>query len=340
MRRFSQWFIVLLAALGMVLIAPQVAAQGDTPPAEESPSADDSSDTAEGDTPSPDPAPDTPSTADELKAKGDTAMLDLRYDDALAAYQEAYALDPNPALLYNQGRAYQARGSYPKALTMLRRFQAEAPPELKARVPRLAELIAELEQRVTTLSVQVNVPGASIRVRNQPIGTSPLSATPVNSGAAKISASKAGYRVANATVTLIGGQAQTVKLVLVPLKTTGLLQVRAVAGSRVFVDGKQIGAVPADVELKPGKHRVVIRHDDYEEADTAVVMEAGTTRLHKVDLVKIPPVTERWWFWRGLGAVSTAAAFVVVAAVLEGPVEEGNIQPGAISAPLITVASF
>lgn len=293
--------------------------------------------------PSPDPEPansDLKARAEALKAKGDTAMLDLRYDDALAAYEQAYALEPNPALLYNQGRAHQARGSYPEALGMLRRFDAEAPPDLKARVPRLAELIAEVEGKVTSLTVEVNVPGASVRVRGLVIGTTPLAATLVNSGSAKITATKAGYRVVEKVETLVGGQPHTVKLVLVPLKKTGLLQVRAVAGARVFVDGNEVGAVPADVELQPGKHAVVVRHDDYEEADTIVIIDAGATRLHHVELVPVPPIYERWWFWGGIGAVSATAAVVVVAAVLEGPVEQGNIEPGVVSAPLVTIAAF
>lgn len=310
------------------------------------------------DVPSPDPEPAEPTEAEpadpgepgaprdkqaaaaELKAKGDTAMLDLRYDEALDFYEKAYALDPNPALLYNQGRAYQARGSFPEALSMLRRFDAEAPPELRARVPRLDELIAELERKVTNLTVVVNVAGARLVVGTRDLGTSPAPMTVVNAGDAVIKASKKGYRVLEKKVVLEGGKAQTVNLTLVPLKTTGLLQVRSVAGALVFVDGKEVGSVPTDVEVEPGEHTVVVRHDDYEEAHTTVVLDAGQTKLHQVDLVPIPPIYERWWFWSGIGAVSATAAVVVVAAFLEGPVEEGNIEPGAVAAPLVTVFAF
>lgn len=298
---------------------------------------------AQDDVPSPDPPPSVADQeqAERLKKQGDTAMLDLRYDDALALYASAYAKRQNPALLYNQGRAYQARGSYPEALGMLRRFEAEAPADLKARVPRLAELIAEVEGKVTRLTVVCNVPDANISVRNEPVGSTPMASPKlVNAGPATITASKKGFRVGTKKATLIGGQTMTVKLILVPLKSTGLLQVRSVAGARVFVDDKEVGAVPADVELAPGQHQVIVRHDDYEEADTSVVIEAGITRLHQVDLVETPSLVERWWFWGGVGAVSVAAAFVVVAAVLEGPVEEGNIEPGVVAAPLVTVLSF
>src|SRR5262249_14067665 len=89
-------------------------------------------------------APATPSLAlaDEsaaaLKQRGDAAMDSLRYDDAIAAYEKAYAISKDPAILYNLGRVHQARGVYPKALEYLERFDREAPPELKSRVPLLA----------------------------------------------------------------------------------------------------------------------------------------------------------------------------------------------------------
>ena len=36
-----------------------------------------------------------------------------RYADALVLYQRAYELSNDPALLYNQGRAFEALGDYP-----------------------------------------------------------------------------------------------------------------------------------------------------------------------------------------------------------------------------------
>src|SRR5262249_30656935 len=100
----------------------------------------------------------------ELKKSGDRAMDALRYADAYAAYSDVYALTLDPALLYNMGRALQALNRYPEALDRLEAFQVVAPPDLKARVPRLAELIAELRGRVTTLKVTSSVEGARVLV--------------------------------------------------------------------------------------------------------------------------------------------------------------------------------
>jgi hypothetical protein len=46
--------------------------------------------------------------AKALKSEGDALMVKLRYADALAKYDEAYALSADPVMLYNSGRALEA----------------------------------------------------------------------------------------------------------------------------------------------------------------------------------------------------------------------------------------
>src|SRR5687767_2911590 len=79
--------------------------------------------------------------ADALKKQGDDAMIALHYEDALGHYKKAYELSGNSALLYNMGRAYEALADYPSALEALEMFAEKAPPELRARVPKLDELV-------------------------------------------------------------------------------------------------------------------------------------------------------------------------------------------------------
>ena len=58
-------------------------------------------------------------------------MDSARPADALRAYNEAYALEPQPALLYNRGRAHMALEQFPEALQQLLQFREQAPPELR-----------------------------------------------------------------------------------------------------------------------------------------------------------------------------------------------------------------
>src|SRR6187402_2096748 len=65
--------------------------------------------------------------AAELKSQGDDHMRVKRYEDALRAYEEAYALAKDPVLHYNRGRALQFLARYPEALAAFRQFEADAP---------------------------------------------------------------------------------------------------------------------------------------------------------------------------------------------------------------------
>ena len=100
----------------------------------------------------------------------------LRFDAALSAYERAYELSHDPALLYNEGRAYQARGENPRALERLEQFAREAPLELKARVPGLATLLADLRLHVAAVDLHCDVDGARVLLGGREVGVTPLAA--------------------------------------------------------------------------------------------------------------------------------------------------------------------
>jgi hypothetical protein len=208
--------------------------------------------------------------AAELKEAGDRAMQRLDYDAALDSYERAYKLDPNPALLYNRGRALQALGRHPEALDQLEAFERQAPEELKARVPKLAELIASIQARVSTLALTSNVGGARVLVRGRLRGTTPMPPIRLNAGTATIEVSAEGYHPFKQTVKLPGRGQLAVRAILHSKTTTGVLEVTSpVAGANVFVDGTRIGSAPAQTVLRAGEHRVLVRHEGYDESDPA-----------------------------------------------------------------------
>lgn len=101
-----------------------------------------------------------------------------RFEEALSAYRDAFAVEPSPALLYNMGRAQEKLGRYAAALTTLEAFAAAAPADLKAKVPRLEALMKDLRARVAQLTIRANVAGARVYLANEPVGTAPF-ASPV-----------------------------------------------------------------------------------------------------------------------------------------------------------------
>ncbi len=273
---------------------------------------------------------------DELKAKGDEAMGSLRYEEALDHYTRAFELEARPALLYNRGRALEALARFAEALDLITEFERQAPDDLKAQVPQLAELLVELRGKVSELTVTVSVAGASVVVGGRVLGKAPL-AGPVrlNAGPAVVEVTADGFHPFKKSVVLPGGKSLAVDARLKTKSKTGILRVDSpVVGAIVFVDGAQLGKVPAEKELLAGKHAVIVRADGYEEARTSAVVTAGERRTVTVKLDETPAVTSRWWFWTGAGVVVAGGVALTVALLTERPADSGDIEPGQVAAPL------
>jgi hypothetical protein len=268
------------------------------------------------------------------KKSGDEAMESFRFADALAAYNDAYAITKDVVLLYNMGRALQALNRFPEALDKLEAFDQAASAELKARVPRLPKLITELRQRVSTLTIKTNVEGARVVVRNTILGKAPL-AGPVRltAGAAEIEIDAEGYFTGKKSVDLPGGSGITVDLPLFSKATTGVLLVNASAkGAEVLIDGKRIGVAPLEINVSKGPHRVTFRHPDFRLYETRTIVEAGRTKRIDAALQPVSILT-RWWFWTGVGVVAATGAAFAIAAVSSRAADLGTIAPGQIPIP-------
>lgn len=281
--------------------------------------------------PAPAEAPSAPSDrAAQLKAEGDAAMGDFRYADALAKYEEARTLTGNPALEYNAGRALEMLARYPEALERLRSFKARATAELLARVPNLDALIADVERRTTLLTVKVARPGATIRLGDRVLGTSPLPPTRVNSGkAVTVRVALEGHDEETRTVELPGGGEATVEVTPIPKDRRATLIVDSpVKGASLRVDGIPRGNVPSELALVAGVHSLELSAQGYDPIVSEVTLAAGERRR-----VALEPgssaIYKRWWFWTLLG---TAAAGGAVTAVLlvEKPADVGTIAPGQV----------
>lgn len=321
-RRAPAW--PLIAALALVLPwAPRVQAQP-APEAE----------------PAPPPAPAEPEApsptdrADLLKAEGDRAMQELRFTDALARYEEAHAIAPSPALLYNRGRAYEKLGRFPDALAMMRAFEAEAPEELRKRVPNLGVLIADLERRTTVLTVRTTPAGARVRLGDVVLGTTPLVERRVNaSPGAELRLELEGHFQHVRNLKLPGGQVVELALELAPRDGRGLLVIDSpVRGAYVEIDGRAVGQVPTESWVTPGEHQIGLRADGYEDNLVEVVLRPGETKRVVIEPGE-SPIHERWWFWTAGGALvlGAGATALGIALTTEGSPDAGSIAPGTVA---------
>lgn len=275
--------------------------------------------------------------ASELKRQGDAHVAALRYTDAIAAYDASYAIVPNPAVLFNKGRALQALGLYPEALDAFERFSRDASPELRAKVPGLETIVAELRGKVVALTVSSNARGARIVLRGREIGVTPL-AKPVSvaGGHATIELTADGFFPSRREVDLPGGGAAVIDITLTAKATHGVVTVKSsVAGSAIFIDGKSVGTPPAEAPLEAGSHAVRVHHDGYDDAQTSVVLNAGEHKEVTLDPSSMPGLASKWWFWTGVGVIVVGGIALTAALLTEKPAGSGDYSPGRVSGPLI-----
>ncbi len=282
-----------------------------------------------------------PSAADraqaaQLKKRGDDEMESLRYGEALNDYTEAYRLSGDAALLYNRARVLEALERFPEALSELERFSKDAAPALRAKVPQLKELMKDIASRITTLTIQCNVPNARVLVRDKLVAKTPLDAPiRVNAGSSSIEVVAEGYVPFKQVVDLPRGGAYTLEVSLAARTPTGTLAIASTpSGSDVRVDGQPIGRTPAEAELAPGNHEVVLSLDGYREKKTTAVVIEGQRKEVAIDLDKNPSIFGRWWFWTAVGVVIVGGVVVTYALTTEKSAGHGDIPPGQVSGPL------
>lgn len=274
-----------------------------------------------------------------LKKEGDQAMVERRYKDALEKYDASFERHPDPALLYNRGRAYESLGRFPEALAAFEAFVAKAPAPLKARVPKLDELLEEVRGKVSYLTVTTNAPDARVLLDRAMLGSAPVERLAVNAGEAILEVVAEGFHPVSQPVTLPGRDHVRLEIVLEAKDLRGTLVVRsAPAGAEVSVDGQPIGRSPAETRVAPGTHAVELALEGYEPHETqAVVAPQG---LKEIDVSLDPILVEQWWFWTSIGGALAITATVVGVSVAaygsERSPDEGDIPPGQISVPLIT----
>jgi hypothetical protein len=324
-------------ALAAFHAAPSRAAAPKPPPAKPQPPA------AEAPPPPPPPPPAEDTTvqarAKERKAEGDKAMDKLRHVDAIAAYTDSYALNPDPAVLYNLGRALEALDRLPEALEKLKRFREVAPPELLAQVPGINDRIANIEKRISALTVKVDVDGARVIVRDAVIGQSPIEKPlTLKAGKADVLIEAEGFFPYRTSTDLPGGGERVVDAKLSSKAKVGKLLVEAPKTAvRIKLDGKNLGQAPLETLLPPGNHKILAEHADHTDYETTVVVKAGETRKISV-VLGAPPIYKRWYFWTTLSAVALGGAATTIVVLSERAPDTGSIDPGNLT-PSIYVKS-
>lgn len=243
-----------------------------------------------------------------------------QFDDAVQAFQQAYKLVPRVGLLFSIAQAYRKQyylDNKPENLQAAIKYYRK----YLARVPRggrradVAEALGELEpaaqklqaeaspggerprKPATQIMVSSPTPDVSIELDGHAAGKLPF-VSDVKPGKHRVVLTAPGYRDYVREISVLRGSVVPLDVPLVG--KPAWLTVRAPAGARVSVDGRQLGSTPlAPVELAAGRHFILVAKNGHEAFSREQSFGRGQTV--QVD-ANLSSTTQRTVSWVLMGA--------------------------------------
>lgn len=320
-----------LIVITILVICARASAQTPTPtPAPPAPSA-----------PAPAPAPAPQPPEDEAKRHFDQGVAlfnDGNYSAALAEFEQAYKLRPQPFVLYNIALTQKSLFRYTDAIASLQKFLDESQNLAPEKRAEATQIIAEMKALLADVTLEITPANATIAIDGRVVGQTPIE-KPVSiaAGTHKLEVTADGYEPQKRDLMITAGVPLKITLELKAIVKTGKVRINSAAPrAMVSIDGKAIGPVPVEVELEAGGHRLEVIADNYQTRRDELVVAAGQTRQLDVTLDKIVRQKKAWykhWYvWAGAGAVLVGGATACTLAGCfdsrQSPVE-GTLAPGA-----------
>lgn len=253
------------------------------------------------------------------------------YGAAAEAFMEAYALVPNPALLFSAAQAYRrqqlltpSRKNLDRAIRLYRQYLSakgtlkrrddamkglEDLVAMESRTPALPEEVPD-EGPATRLLLTAAAEGARISVDGAPFVAAPL-VIETEPGPHEVRVEAPNHRPTEVTVTAVDGELvpQAVELVPRParLKVVG-------SSGELHVDGQLLADAPTEVSIEPGERFVSVVRAGYAPYQTTASFERGAGYTLEVELTPTPQRVSSWSLM-GIGgaAVLTGGALATYA---------------------------
>jgi hypothetical protein len=266
-----------------------------------------------------------------------------QWAEALVAFEHSAKLRPHPTTTFNIGACQRAMGSYTLARQTLVRALSDHESGAGGELPQMLVndahgYLAEIDRLLATVTVTLLPADAQIAVDGRPLESastlglgSGTAALPVlvagvsapgrgqpppvsqfrvivNPGTRVFTLSRKGF--ADAVISRTFGPGATADLNLELDRLPAAIHVgSSPPGGIVTLNGIDVGATPVDVARPTGSYRVVIRKPGFVTYDTRVLARPGEgVSLDPSLPVEKTPITQRWWFWTGLGVVVAGAA--------------------------------
>lgn len=194
------------------------------------------------------------------------------FTGALEHFLASNRLVPNRNVLFNIARTYEELHNAPDAY----RYYVDAlGGETRAdQKQRIEDALRRVAPQVAVLKVTTDPPGATVYLDRRDLGA--RASTPANLGLSagrhKVIVELSGYETAERdNVDLVVGREQNIAFNLVAI--LGTVRVDGEEGATVKIDAEDspvVGTIPCTLQVKPGRHTLVIEKNGYAEQDVPI----------------------------------------------------------------------
>ncbi len=288
------------------------------------------------------PGPDAANDADVQRARdlfksGTDLAKKTEWAEALQAFEASAAIRRHAITTYNIGVCQRALGQYTKARDALQRsldesaaHAGELPPSLAAEAKGY---LTEIDGLLVHLDVTVKPADAKIAVDGRPLqaegSTSPptlvvglaapgaAAALPADHvtmllgpGTHLFTMARPGFAEVVVNKTFRPGEKTSLALSAEQLPAT--IKVSSnLDGAAVSLDGIDVGVAPVELSRPGGTYALLVRRDGFVPYKAQVKADPGAALNLSAELAPVStPITKRWWFWAGAGAIVVTAVLV------------------------------
>jgi tetratricopeptide (TPR) repeat protein len=227
------------------------------------------------------PAPDAKAEARSRFDGGLALFEEGNNTAALAEFQRAYDLIPNPVVLFNIGLVYAAMNRPAEASEALQKVVKEPAGLAPDVVARANQALSQQLGRIAEIAITCNVP-ATIELDNVETAKAPLAGPLKLAGGSHIVGAIApGYTPQRKQVTVAGGAKTSLEFNLTPMegRLAHLSLKSRLPGADVMLDGELVGRTPltSSLTLMPGSHKVELARSGYRTARTELTLGDGAS---------------------------------------------------------------
>ncbi|MEZ4232497.1 MAG: PEGA domain-containing protein [Polyangiaceae bacterium] len=272
---------------------------------------------------------------------GAKLAADLRWREALERFEASAKLRPHPGTTYNIAICQRALGQYTRARLSFERVleQARTQPLDASLLDDSRAILAELKRVLAEVRLELNPRSARLSIDGRPLsasggdryvaglrdpgppeapGRSTLSIT-LDPGPHLLLISSKGYADHVKRLNVRPGSKLELRLELSRLPAS--LRVRANRRrAAVSIDGVDVGTAPLSLSRPAGNYRVEVQRAGYQPYVTETRLRSGEeVTLRAVLDPESVALSERWWFWAGIGVLAIGVGVTTYALTRPDP---------------------